>query len=259
MAYSQEIVIHSIPAIPEIRPGDDLASILVEAICRSGITPTPGDVLVVAHKVVSKAEGRVVALDTVTPRAKALELGATLNKNPQKIEVIMRESAEILRAIRHPGHGEGILICRHKSGYIMANAGVDESNAPDRGSVILLPEDPDRSAAGIRRAVEGKFCRPVGVVITDTFGRPWRKGLVDVAVGLSGPPPIVSLAGTPDRYGRPLRVTAPAFADQIAAAAGLLMDKAGGHPAVLIKGLQWQESEDSVKALFRADDEDLFR
>lgn len=258
MERSPEIVIQAVPGLPEVRRGDALDVLLLDAMRKAGQVFHDGDILVVAHKIFSKAEGRVVDLSTVTPGQEALRLGAELNKDPRKVEVILGETAEIIRAKRHAGSTQGVLICRHKRGYISANAGVDESNIPGAGFVVLLPEDPEASVRALRASLQAATGKRIGVVMTDTFGRAWRKGIVNIALATDGPPALLDTVGQPDRHGRELIASSPGFVDEIAAAAGLLMTKADGRPAILIKGLQWIEADRSVKELQRPPEEDLF-
>ncbi len=259
MEHPSKLIMQAIPDLPVIREGDDLSLILQEGLTKSGITMENGDILVIAHKVVSKAEGRVVSLDAVTPSKEALDLARETHKDPAKIELILRESRKILR-VKPPYKGrESVLICLHRSGMIMANAGVDESNTPGERTVVLLPDDPDHSARSLRSGLAVRTGIKPGVIISDSFGRPWRKGLVNVAIGLAGVPGMVDLTGTSDIHGKQLRATIPAFADETAAAAGLLMQKSGKSPAVLIKGLLWKEADCTALDLLRPETEDLFR
>jgi coenzyme F420-0:L-glutamate ligase/coenzyme F420-1:gamma-L-glutamate ligase len=205
-------------------------------------------VLVVAQKVVSKAERRLVRLGRVEPSERALDLARKVDKDPRLVEVILGEAARVVRAV------PGVLICETRHGFVCANAGVDASNAPEEGLVVLLPVDPDASAERIRRALgPGR-----GVIVSDTFGRPWREGLVDVAIGVAGLEPLRDFRGQPDRAGRILQITVMALADQLAAAAGLLMDKASGCPAVWIEGVRPQ-GKGSARDLIRDAARDLFR
>jgi coenzyme F420-0:L-glutamate ligase/coenzyme F420-1:gamma-L-glutamate ligase len=234
----------AIPGLPEVRPGDDLAALLDEHV-------GDGDVLVLAHKVVSKAEGRLVALDDVEPSTRAIELAAAHGKDPRIIEVVLGEAAEIVR------ERPGVLICRTRHGFVCANAGVDASNAPG-GHLVLLPEDPDASARRLRRALRADCA----VVIADSFGRAWRIGQADVAIGIAGLVPVDDWLGRTDREGRPLLATSIAVADQAASAADLARGgKDAGHPAVVVRGLgRFVTPGDGpgAAALVRARDEDLF-
>lgn len=260
MEPSGTITLSTLSGLPEIQPGDSLPNMIAEAVLASSIQHQDGDVLVLAHKVVSKSEGRMVHLAGVEPGPDALELAERVRKDPRKVELILRESSQILRTrLPRDREKQGLIICEHRLGFICANAGVDDSNVPGAETLCLLPVDPDRSARGIREVLEQRLGCRLGVVITDTFGRPWRMGLLNVAIGLAGVPANVPLAGTLDHTGRELRVTSPALADEVAAASGLVMTKAGMVPAVWVQGLHWDESEDSAKDILRSKEEDLFR
>lgn len=259
LSQPQSLSMTALAGIGDILPGDDLADVLVKAIRSNDIVLKDGDILVIAHKVVSKAEGQVVSLNGIEPREEARQLAAELNKDPRKIEVILRESRRVVRAFKHPQQAEGILIAEHRLGFICANAAVDESNVGEENTVILLPKDPDNSARMICAALEETFAVRLGVVITDTFGRPWRMGLVNVAIGLANVPAQVSLIGEQDAFGRELAVTIPALADEIAAASGLLMSKNGKTPAILFQGVDWESAPSSATDLIRPQKEDLFR
>lgn len=236
------IRLQAIEGVPEISPGTDVATLLAERV-----PPGPG-VLVVAQKIISKAEGRLVRLCEVEPSSRARELAAKVDKDPRQVELILRESRRILRAV------PGVLICETHHGLTCANAGVDLSNAPDDEVAILLPENPDASAELIRRALgPGR-----GVIISDTFGRPWREGLVDVAIGVAGLAPLRDFTGQTDRRGRELVVTVMAYADQLTAAAGILMEKEAGLPAVWIEGIP-VGGDGSLADLLRDPEGDLFR
>jgi len=243
--------LEALPGLPEVRPGDDLAALLAAAGARLDPPLGPADVLVIAHKVVSKAEGRVRALAGIEPSSRAAELAAEHDKDPRHVQAILDESAEILRADR------GRLICRTHHGFVCANAGVDQSNTGDEGVVVLLPSDPDASARALRSALG------VGaVVISDSWGRPWRQGQVEVAIGCAGLRALVDHRGRPDRDGRPMAASVIAVADEAAAAADLVRQKTSGEPAVRIRGLEnvLGEGEDQgAAALIRAPEDDLFR
>jgi coenzyme F420-0:L-glutamate ligase/coenzyme F420-1:gamma-L-glutamate ligase len=237
-----ELRLRPLEGIGEIEPGSDLAALLAARV------PAGPGVLVVAQKIVSKAEGRLVRLSTVEPSARALELAVRVEKDPRQVELVLRESASVLRT------APGVIIAETRHGLICANAGVDLSNAPGDETAVLLPLDPDASAGRIRTALgEGR-----AVIISDTFGRPWREGLVDVAIGLSGLAPLVDFTGTTDLRGRELQVTVMALADQLAAAAGILMEKGAGRPAVWVEGLEPRGSG-ALADLLRDPDRDLFR
>jgi coenzyme F420-0:L-glutamate ligase / coenzyme F420-1:gamma-L-glutamate ligase len=234
----------AVPGLPEIGEGDDLAALLAPHV-------QPGDVVVLAHKVVSKAEGRVRRLADIEPTDRARELGAALHKDPRQVQAVLDESVEILR-------DERVLICQTHHGFVCANAGVDASNAAE-GTVVLLPADPDASARRLRAALPG---RPA-VVIADSFGRAWRIGQVDVAIGVAGLAPVEDWRGRRDTTGRELTATVIAVADEAAAAADLARaGKVAGEPAVIIRGLDRFITDDDgpgAQALLRARGEDLFR
>ncbi len=245
------ISIDALPGIPEVRPGDDLAGLIAAAAGGIGGL-APGDVLVVAHKVVSKAEGRIVALDGVSPGPRAVALAEQLGKDPRHVEVVLSEAAEVVRA------DGGRLICRTRHGFVCANAGVDASNATDAGTLILLPLDPDGSARALRAAVPG---RPA-VVITDSFGRAWRNGQCEVAIGCAGLSPLEDWRGLPDAAGREMRATVIAIADEAAAASDLARAKDSREPAIRVRGLGRHVTAGDgpgVAALVRAPEDDLFR
>jgi coenzyme F420-0:L-glutamate ligase / coenzyme F420-1:gamma-L-glutamate ligase len=236
----------ALPGLPEVRRGDDLAVLFAAEAYE------PGDVLVVAHKVVSKAEGAVRRLADVTPGDRALKLARDHGKDPRHVQVVLDESAEVLRAER------GVLVCRTHHGFVCANAGVDTSNAPEDGTVVTLPRDPDASARALRAGLRG---RPA-VVIADSFGRAWRQGQCDVAVGIAGLAALDDWRGRTDTAGLQLRATLIAVADQAAAAADLVRDKTSREPAVVVRGLQRYVSQDDgpgAAALIRPVAEDLFR
>ena len=245
-----------VPGIPDIQPGDDLVAIIGDALAPLGLED--GDILTSAHKIFSKAEGQVVALAGVTPSDEALDYAEKLNKDPRKVEVILRESTRVVKTFRHPGQNEGVMICQHRLGFISANAAVDESNTGADETVILLPNDPDASASRLRDGLEARFGVRLGVVITDTFGRPWRLGQVNVAIGLAGVPATVHEGGNTDAYGRELAVTEPAFADEIATASGLVVGKAALTPVVRFRGLTWETSNDKAADILRPSKENVF-
>lgn len=242
--------------IDEIRPGSDLAATLCAALHVAGLKLESDDVLVVAQKIVSKAEGRLRNLSQVVASERAKELGALTGKDPRVVEVVLSESSEVVRAARD------VLIVRHRSGLVMAQAGVDRSNVPGDDSVLLLPEDPDASAAMLRQHLASRFgLNPgPGVVISDSFGRPWRVGTTNVAIGAAGVAALWDRRGEKDRHGRALVVTQVAWADAIAGAAGLLMGEGPeGIPAVLVRGLRRIVPERPARDLIRPTSEDLFR
>ncbi len=255
---SAEII--AVPNIPEIVAGDDLGALIGNALEEADLSLRDGDVLSLAHKVVSKAEGQVRRLRDIMPSAEAQRYAEELSKDARKVQAVLDESIRVVRAFKHENATEGTMICEHRLGFISANAAVDESNTGDEGEVIMLPEDPDASAMRLRDALRARFGAAVGVVVTDTFGRPWRLGQVNVAIGLAGVPARINEAGGLDARGRPLRVTEPAFADEIAAASGLVIGKAAQTPVVLFRGLDWaQTPHTSGRDLIRASKEDVFR
>jgi coenzyme F420-0:L-glutamate ligase / coenzyme F420-1:gamma-L-glutamate ligase len=232
--------------IPEIIPGMDVGECLRDAVHRMGLSLVPSDIVAVTQKIVSKAEGRVVFLSTINPSPLSISIAKRTSKDPRLVELIFRESRRIVRM-----RGE-VLICETHHGFICANAGIDQSNVPGNDCVTLLPEDPDRSARGIARILG------CGTIVTDTFGRPWREGLVDVAIGIGGVPPFIDFRGRQDSYGHNLNVTLLAAVDALSAAAGLAMGKVAQTPAAIIRGFVWQQTECSAAALLRSHDRDLF-
>ncbi|MDA0180412.1 coenzyme F420-0:L-glutamate ligase [Solirubrobacter phytolaccae] len=238
----------ALPGLPEVRPGDDLAQLIIA----TGTELTSADTLVVAHKVVSKAEGRLVDLADVTPGPRARQLAADHGKDPRHVEVVLSEAAQLVRA------DGGRLICRTRHGFVCANAGVDQSNAAEPDQLILLPIDPDASARALRAALPGH----PAVVITDSFGRAWRTGQCEVAIGVAGLKPLEDWRGLPDTAGRELHATVIAIADEAAAAADLVRGKDSREPAVRVRGLQRHITTDDgpgVAPLVRKLEDDLFR
>ena len=251
------ITLTPIPNIPLVRPGDDLAGLLISACERSGLAPAENDVVVVAQKIVSKAEGRYLDLARVQPSPRAEKLAAEVDKNPRLVEVILGESRRVVR------HRPGVLIVEHRLGFIMANAGVDRSNVdPALGAepVLLLPRDPDASAAALCDRLVAHFRTKLAVVITDSWGRAWRRGTIGVALGVAGLPALMDMRGRPDLFGHELRVTQTGFADEVASAASMLMGQADeARPVVLVHGLDWDAPASPATTLIRAAEEDLFR
>lgn len=241
-----------IPGMPEIRKGDDLAKRIVEAAKRAGLRFEDGDIVVVAQKIVSKAEGAVVSLATVRPSEKAEALAADLKKDARAVELVLRESRRILRS-------ERVLITETNHGFVCANAGVDHSNVPGEDMVTLLPRDPDGSAQSLATELSQERGKRIAVIVSDTFGRPWRLGLTNVAVGASGLPVLLDLRRTRDREGKPLTATVLAVADELACAAGLLMGKSEGVPVVIIRGYRYQVASEKASQIIRPASEDLFR
>ncbi|MEM7519616.1 MAG: coenzyme F420-0:L-glutamate ligase [Pseudomonadota bacterium] len=257
MTASVQVI--AVPGVPDIRPGDDLAAVLGDCVAASGGL-VANDVLCIAHKVFSKAEGNIIRLSDVAPSPEAREMAETLAKDPRKVEVVLQQSVRVVRAFKRPAQDQGTMICEHKLGFISANAAVDESNAEGEDTVITLPNNPDASADRFRRAMEARFGVPLGVVMTDTFGRPWRVGQVNVAIGLSQVPATYSEQGNLDAWGRPLSVSEPALADEIAAASGLVVKKAAKTPLVVFRGLDWTPRPgSSARDILRKSEEDMFK
>jgi coenzyme F420-0:L-glutamate ligase/coenzyme F420-1:gamma-L-glutamate ligase len=245
--------------IPLIRRGDDLADLVVEALHRNNIALESNDILVLAQKIVSKAEGRAVNLMTVIPSQQAVDLARETGKDARIVELMLQESNEVLRT------RVGTIIVEHRLGFVCANAGIDHSNVAGEGDgteewVLLLPEDPDRSAELIRREVESKTGKKVGILIIDSHGRAWRNGTVGVAIGVAGLPGLQDLRGQPDLFGFALRITQVGVADELAAAASLMMGQAAeGTPVVHVRGFPYPLRAASLKELLRPKAEDLFR
>jgi len=251
------VTLTPLPHIPMVRPGDDLSGLLIAACEQSALSPADGDIFVVAQKVVSKAEGRHVDLAEVTPSEQAKTLAAQVKKDPRLVEVILGESRQVVR------HRPGVLIVEHRLGFIMANAGVDRSNVdPDAGAepVLLLPRDPDASAERLRERLVAHFRKRLAVIISDSWGRAWRRGTVGVALGAAGLPALMDMRGRSDLFGHQLRVTQTGFADEIASAASPLMGQADeAQPVVLVHGLVWSGAPAPAATLIRSAEEDLFR
>lgn len=249
--------IYPLTGIDEVEPNASLDELLADRIDALGLTPfEQGDILVVTQKIVSKAEDRFVDLAKIEPGAEALRLAEITAKDARLVEVVLSESSAVLRAVPH------VLITQHQSGHVMANAGVDRSNIGSRGGdhALLLPRDADASADRLRMSLSARFAQAPAVVISDSFGRPWRMGVVGVALGASGLPALLDKRGECDRDGRALEVTQIALADMVASAAGLAMGEgAEGIPAALVRGLSWPEGTRPASALVRSLQEDLFR
>ena len=248
-AYLQ---LFAIPGMPEIRAGEDLVERVVEAAKKAGLQFEGGDIVVVAQKIVSKAEGAVIPLGTVKPSEKARGIAGELKKDARAIELVLQESRRILRS-------ERVLITETKHGFVCANAGVDHSNVPGDDLVTLLPRDPDGSAEKLAKELSKRVKKRIAVIVSDTFGRPWRLGLTNVAIGASGLPVLLDLRGTRDREGKPLTATVLAVADDLAAAAGLLMGKSEGTPVVIVRGYRYKPASEKAAQIIRPASEDLFR
>jgi coenzyme F420-0:L-glutamate ligase/coenzyme F420-1:gamma-L-glutamate ligase len=255
LAPAAELRIATLAGIPLVKEGDDIAGLILNGLAASGLALKRGDVLVIAQKVVSKAEGRVVDLREVAPSARAAQLAAEVDKDPRLVELILRESTEVVR------HRKGVLVVAHRSGIVLANAGIDASNvAGDEHHVLLLPEDCNRSCRDIRARLGARIGVEPAVLIIDSLGRAWRNGTVGVALGAAGLPALLDLRGTPDLFGRELRATEVGIADEIAAAASMLMGQAGeGTPIALLRGLNLPGADGSAADLIRPRETDLFR
>ena len=243
----------ALDGIGEIQPGDELVAVIVDAVAASALELTDGDVLVVTQKVVSKAERRQVELSSVEPSAFAAAWAERWGKDPRQVELVLRESAEIVRM--GPG---GLIISRTRHGLVCANAGVDVSNVGGGDVAALLPEDPDASARAIRDGLGAALGARPAVIISDSFGRPWRNGIVNVAIGSAGLEPLFDLRGTPDAAGREMQATVIAVADQLASAADLAGGKVDGRPVVVIRGYEWHPSEAGASMLVMERERDLF-
>ncbi len=242
----------ALEGLPEVTPGDDLAELIARALTNNHEALKPGDVLVIAHKIVSKAEGRIRRLQDVQPGDRAISMARDLNKDPRHVQVVLDESQVVLRAER------GVLICVTHHGFVCANAGVDASNVPGEDTVVLLPRDPDESA----RRLRARFPSAPAIIVTDSFGRAWRHGQLDIAIGCAGLQPIDDWRGRTDAADRELKATAIAIADELAAAADLTRTKDGSLPLVLIRGADRHVTPDDgpgAAALIRPEAEDLFR
>jgi coenzyme F420-0:L-glutamate ligase/coenzyme F420-1:gamma-L-glutamate ligase len=247
-----DLHLYAVPGIPEVAGGADLGALISSAVARAGRTVEAGDVIVVAQKVVSKAEGAIVRLDSIEPSARAAAWAADHTKDPRVTEVILRQSRRIVRMER------GILIAETRHGFICANAGVDASNV-EPGFVTVLPDDPDASAARLRTALSTAFGCPVAVIVSDTFGRAWREGVVNVALGVAGLQPLLDYRGTADAFGRPLTSTVIALGDEIASAAEIVTRKSAGTPVAIVRGAAEWTGEGSGRLLLRDAARDLFR
>jgi coenzyme F420-0:L-glutamate ligase/coenzyme F420-1:gamma-L-glutamate ligase len=254
---AKSVTYFAVPGIPLIKPGDDIATVIGDALKSAEFELTTGDIVVIAQKIVSKSEDRYVELNSVVPSDKALSLAKDIGKDPRFIEVVLSESDEVVR------HRPNIMIVAHRLGYVMANAGIDQSNiehSDGEERVLLLPKNPDGSAAALKSKFDAAFGASVGVIINDSFGRPWRNGVVGVALGVAGLPSLLDMIGAPDMFGRPMQVTEIAVADEIAAGASLLMGQAAeGLPVVVVRGLSFSGASRPASALVRPRERDMFR
>ena len=248
----------ALPGIPMVEPGDDLAAIIATGLEAADITAGDGDILVIAQKIVSKAEGRYVTLASVTPGARALELAKVTGRDAKVIEVVLSESRDVVRA------AQGLLVVEHRLGFVMANAGIDQSNIAHQGEddrVLLLPSDPDGAAEALRSGLKTRTGALMGIVINDSWGRPWRMGVTGVAIGAAGIPSFLDMRGTNDLFGRPLQATELAIADELAALGSLIMGQAAeGSPVVHVRGYKPPAGAPvPASALLRPREMDRFR
>jgi coenzyme F420-0:L-glutamate ligase/coenzyme F420-1:gamma-L-glutamate ligase len=257
MSRTGAVELLAVPGLPMIKAGDDLGSLIAEGLARGGLTPRAQDVVVIAQKIVSKAEGRTVELAAVKPSARAVALAQEVQKDPRLVELILSESVRVVRS------RPNVLIVEHRLGFVMANAGIDQSNvAPTDGveRALLLPVDPDGTAERLRAKLTARFDVALAVVIIDSFGRAWRRGTAGVAIGAAGLPALLDLRGNPDLFGRTLQVSISGFADEIASAASLVMGQGDeAQPVVLVRGLGWTASPNPARELVRPASEDMFR
>jgi coenzyme F420-0:L-glutamate ligase/coenzyme F420-1:gamma-L-glutamate ligase len=257
MSRTGAVELLAVPGLPMIKAGDDLGSLIAEGLVRGGLMPRAQDVVVIAQKIVSKAEGRTVELTAVKPSARALTLAQEVQKDPRLVELILSESVRVVRS------RPNVLIVEHRLGFVMANAGIDQSNvAPTDGveRALLLPVDPDGTAERLRAKLAARFDVALAVVIIDSFGRAWRRGTAGVAIGAAGLPALLDLRGNPDLFGRTLQVSISGFADEIASAASLVMGQGDeAQPVVLVRGLGWTAAANPARELVRPASEDLFR
>ena len=254
---AKSVTYFAVPGIPLVKPGDDLATMIGDALRGAQFDLATGDIVVIAQKIVSKAEDRYLELKDIVPSEKALLLAEQIGKDARYIEVVLSESDEIVR------HRPNVMIVAHRLGFVMANAGIDQSNIQHNDGVervLLLPRDPDGSAAALKRQFDAAFGVDVGVIINDSFGRPWRNGVVGVALGVAGLPALLDMIGAPDMFGRPMQMTEIAVADEIAAGASLLMGQAAeGLPVVVVRGLSFSSAARPASVLVRPRERDMFR
>jgi len=247
-----DVLISPVGGIKRVEPGDDLGGIIAEALRRKKFELEDDDIVVVTQKIVSKSEGRLAKIDEVRPTREAADLAAELGKDPRVVELVLRESRRVVRK------GHGVLITETRQGFVCANSGIDVSNVK-AGYAALLPLDPDASARRIRKSLEKATTKRLAVIVTDTFGRPWREGQTDMAIGCSGIAPTEKLAGKKDPFGYVLRVTQPAIVDEVAGAAELVMKKRSLVPVAIVRGVEYRKGESGVRSLVRKRSLDLFR
>jgi len=257
MSRTPAIELLAVPGLPLIKPGDDLGTLIAGGLAQGSLQLRAQDVIVVAQKIVSKAEGRSVELATVKPSPRALALAQEVQKDPRLVELILSESVRVVRS------RPNVLIVEHRLGFVMANAGIDQSNVGPTDGVeraLLLPVDPDATAEKLRSELSARYGVPLAVVITDSFGRAWRRGTAGVAIGAAGLPALLDLRGNPDLFGRTLQVSISGFADEIASAASLVMGQGDeAQPVVLVRGLGWKAPANPAHELIRPESEDMFR
>ena len=249
----KELRVYGLDGIPEVRAGDNLVDTITDSLSASGLRLETGDVLVVTHKIVSKSEGRLVDLTTIEPSALALDFAERFGKDARQVEVVLRESVRVVRMER------GVLITETRHGFICANAGVDASNVPGDTMVSLLPLDPDSSARALRDGLAARLGVAPAVIISDSFGRPWRKGIVNIAIGLAGMSPFADYRGLTDPFGYDLRVSVMAVADELAATAELLAGKTDARPVALIRGYEVTAGDGAASELVMEPERDMFR
>jgi coenzyme F420-0:L-glutamate ligase / coenzyme F420-1:gamma-L-glutamate ligase len=253
LAKSSSIELIPIRGLPEVSKKQDIGELILESCRKQGISVRNNDILVITHKIVSKAEGRTVDLASVTPSKFALQAGKHIDKDPRQVEVILSESRRLVKMVR------GLIIAETPHGFVCANAGVDQSNIK-KGKLVLLPKRPDRSAQKLRDYIEARTRKHVAVIISDTFGRPWREGQMDVAVGIAGIEPFADYRGMRDQYGYDLKATVICIADELASAAELCMNKLDRVPAAIVRGYKFKRTENvSSRSLTRKPNRDLFR
>jgi coenzyme F420-0:L-glutamate ligase / coenzyme F420-1:gamma-L-glutamate ligase len=255
MNRPRTLTLTALAGIPQVSKGDDLAGIILDGLARTGLEPGTADAIVLAQKIVSKAEGRRVFLSSVAPSPRATQIAAIVQKDPRLVELILSESTEVLRM------RPGVLIVQHRLGFVLANAGIDQSNIDQsEDSALLLPRDPDATCAALRTAIKAQCGTDIAVAIVDSIGRAWRMGTVGQAIGVSGMAGLLDLRGELDMFGRTLRASELGLADELAAAASLIMGQASeGTPIVAVSGLPYARREGAAKELVRPRDMDLFR
>lgn len=252
-----DLALFALKNFPLVAPGDDLAALITDSLTSNQLTLEDGDILVLAQKIVSKAENRYRELASVTPSAEAKRYSGETGKDPRLVELVLQESKRVLR------HRTGVMVVEHQLGFVHANAGIDQSNLPDNADserCLLLPENPDASAEQLRAALSGVSGKRIGIIINDSFGRAWRLGTCGVAIGVAGFEPLLDQRGDCDLFGRTLAITVVGLADEIAAAASLVQGQAGqATPVVIVRGVDWQPAAGGIDALLRNPDEDMFR